>query len=236
MPMLKLLHSGIGYDLSKTTPEGPVNITGLHDALMKNPAIQKIHYEGLDIPLSSEILMHWFFCVLRDNSNIVSTKDFVNYFEYHLAKLPSPCGHRPKYEYEILNELERIRLSYLSTLFKLLDKLDNSQSDFSQMLDPIAYLSGDLFLELNFIQPGIISLEQYHAEYFCKKCHRMKEPDRSKYCKYCQHEIRMEKQRERRGKKEIKKLEYCAGGCGKKLIGNQRVWCGDPRCWLKIYR
>lgn len=240
MPMLKILHSKTGYNLEGTTPKGAVDITGFHNALMKNPEISKIRYEGINIPLSSQILTHWFFYVSRDNPK-TSTKDFVKFFENQICKLPSPCGHQPKYGYEIWNELERIRLSYLLTIFRLIDKSENSQKDdmqaYGDLFDAIDYLSSDLFLEMNFILPGAGFLEPNHPEYFCKKCHRMREdPDRSKYCDYCQHEIRMEKQRERRGKTEIKKLEYCAGGCGKKLTGKQRVWCGDSQCWLKIYR
>jgi len=237
MPMLKLQYAKEGGDISKITFKGKISIRGFHEALMKNPDIPKIHYEGIDIPLTSETLIHWFYSVMKDNQK-ASPEDFVRYFEHQLTKFPNSCGHLPKYQFEKEEELEKLRLRYLATIFKLVKKLDDDKNaDFTSFLDAIAYLSLDFDFELISIEKGVLWLEHYHQKYFCKKCHRMREdPDRSKYCKECRHQIRMDKQRENRGKTEIKRLEFCAGGCGKKLIGKQRVWCGGSDCWLKIYR
>jgi len=230
--LLKQIYTDQGRNLKEITPNGSISYEGLNNKFLEFPEVSPVKFGITKIPLTSEILSRFFFGIIEKYPN-TSPEMFVNTINRNLMT-----------RIILINPLEKLKLQYLLTIFKIVKKFesDNELKNDTEkviilILDAIAFLSIFYEIEALGIKPGSIYAEKVFPKRFCQKCFRFRErPTRSKFCESCQRIIRMENQRKRRGVKELKKFEFCAGGCGRRLTGKQRVWCGDPKCWLKIYR
>jgi hypothetical protein len=234
-PLCRITETGFElFGISQETPllkdfslnKQPVRVRGFREVMMRYSSFRPIIRDGRKIPGECrpfltvlQPALNWIEVLIQDHHSQAPIEELLLNLKVSNAKIPSDIKKI---------KIEHIQLNYVITGIRLLEKIF---SDSINNEDAI-----DLFYDTCSILSGFYNLEgktlaSNHGEEFFKNSPKsglcpwclapMEDPKdnrSSEICQKCRHDIKIEKQRQRRGTKLIGE-RYCACGCGEIIAG-----------------
>jgi hypothetical protein len=217
-PYLKEFCESKGFTIHKFSQNGEfILCRGFRDEMLKKSTLRPFFYDKLKIPGE----YHPFFSIISPQLNELDYR-----IQHFNSKTPIEdlltCIKSDNTD----NEFFELEYRYLTTGIKIIEKItrDNIRDPFDLLIDTWCILGEFYHLEVLFL--GSKRDEEFFKNLppsgLCPEClGPMEDPKdmrSSEICKECRHEIRMDKQRQRRGTKLIGE-RYCACGCGEIIEG-----------------
>jgi len=226
-PLLKEFYENQGGSLYDFAPDGFILCKGFREEMLKNSNLRPFFFEGKKIPREFEP----FFSIIKPALNHLDVLYQERNSEAPIHDLLLNLKiHNPKSPMDVNKiEIEHLQLNYVITGIQAIEKIfsgnqTNSDNEICLLLDVWSILGEFYHLE------ALILGSKRDLEYFknlpqsdlCPRClepmENPKDGRSSNICKKCRSEIKIDKQRQRRGTRLIGE-RYCGCGCGETFNG-----------------
>lgn len=214
-----------GFSLKKCFGGEYIFCKGFREFCVKSAALPVFSYDGYDFPGEHRI----FFSVVIDPA----LKALITLMDYYRSDKPIDdlllnvkISNTGNLSTDQENQLRDIQLRYFRTTLKILNSIKSEATvtqdlffDVLAVLAQVYYVESFLMALLHWDENFLKNLPKSDL---CPKClgpgNELKDRRSSKLCKKCRNDIKIQKQRERRGTQLIGE-RLCACGCGEIITG-----------------